>query len=195
LVNVIGFELEAHVERIGNSADAEHLLQALIRYFVDSGRVPKEGETIDWASSLLVARNVAPARVALGELHFDGETVLPTVDRAVEIWTKQSQTCIEHGVELSPTRFGSMIAVSPHVLEGSKPIEGVRYEPTNVMSGWWLFTAEYDGTVDNFESMKPVHTFDVLRENIAVARYLGLPTGFAFRAYEPEGSWYEGMSG
>lgn len=114
--------------------------------------------------SLLVARNVAPARVALGELDFDGETVLPTVDRAVEIWTKQWQTCIEHGVELSPTRFGSMIAVSPQALEGSKPIEGVRYEPTNVMSGWWLFTAEYDGTVDNFESMKPVHTFDVLRE-------------------------------
>jgi hypothetical protein len=193
LAEIAGAELQMCVQSVRNVGHAERLMRLLFSYVVESGRRIEDGETIDRASSLLIAdRKSDPTVIALGELDLDGKTVVPTVDRTVEIWSAQSELCIANDVPLSPTRFGSLIAVSPGLLERADRVEGIRYPATGVMSGWWLFAAEYDGTADDFALIKPVHTFDVLRANIALGKFLGLPTGFAFRTFEHEATWYEG---
>jgi hypothetical protein len=189
-VEKLGFELRLDVAE-ANLSDAARLLETLANHFASSAKPLRAGQTVDWASSLLVAKQQSPTSISFGEMDFDGQTVLPTADRAVAMWTEQSKLCIEHNVGLCPARFGDMIAVSPRVLDGVEDVEGIRYASTAVMAGWWLFTKDYDGTVDDFRSMKPVHVFDVLRHRLDLAKFLGLPRGFAFRAHAPQSVWFE----
>jgi hypothetical protein len=186
----VGFELALDLKDAKWIEDAARLLIHLARHFAST--VPLvAGQTVDWASSLLVARQATPTCIAFGEMDFDGETVLPTVDRAVSIWTAQSEICMNYGVDLCPTPFGKLMAVSPRVLEGVQRVEGIRYSSTSAMSGWWFFTEEYNGTEDDFRSMRPVHVFEVLRHRHDLAKFLGLPKGYAFRAFAPEAIWFE----
>jgi len=190
-IETLGVEFRLDVRNESNISDAANLLEQLVRHFISNPKRLLPGQTVDWASSLLVAREGLPRHLAFGEVDLDGQTIIPTVDRAVTIWTEQSKMCIEHHASFCPTRFGQMIAVSPRVLDGFQRLEGVRYAPTATMSGWWVFTEDYDGTRDDFKSMKPTHVFELLRHRLDLSKYLGLPSGFAFRSFAPEGVWFE----
>lgn len=187
----LGFEIQIGVNDPVHLSDAERLLDLLACHFVRSPVLLSPGQTIDWSCSLLVAQAVSGTCVRFGEMDFDGRTIHQTVDRTVAIWTQQSNVCEQRGVELIATAFGALIAVSPGVFEDGQRIEGIRYAPKGSMSGWWLFAEDYDGTVDDFKSMTTVHVFDVLRRRVDLARYFGLPPGYAFRADEPEAIWFE----
>lgn len=190
-IEPLGFELRLDVHDAVNVSDAENLLEQLTHHFISSPKRLSDGQTVEWASSLLIAKRASPVHLAFGEMDFDGRTIIPTVDRAVAIWTEQSKMCIEHGASFCATQFGKMIAVSPRVLDGVQRLEGMRYAATATMSGWWLFTEDYDGTNDDFKSMRPIHVFEVLQHRLDLAKYLGLPKGFAFRAFAPESVWFE----
>jgi RHS repeat-associated protein len=188
-VGLIGAKLRFDLADLEIADEASHMLQLLTEYFSTTPLVA--GQKVDWASSLLIAQQHSPTCISFGELAFDGETVLPVVDNAVRIWVEQSALCRANDVDLCPTRFGQMIALSPHVLDGKEKLEGIRYKGTDVMSGWWIFTSDYDGQIDDFASMHPTHTFHALRARPDIARFLGLPQGFAFRMFPVERVWYE----
>ena len=124
-------------------------------------------------------------------MDFDGTSINHGVYNALEIWTEQSALCASQGVGFEPCRYGEKIVLSPGVLESGNTIEGVRYKRSPSMSGWWIFTEDYDGTVDNFKSMRPTHVFHVLRARRDLARFLGLPSGFAFDDSSIGTVWYE----
>jgi hypothetical protein len=190
-IETVGVELRLDVRDESNISDAENLLEHLVRHFISSPRRLSPGQTVDWASSLLVARKASPRHIAFGEMDLDGRTIIPAVDRAVTIWTEQSKMCVEHHASFCPTRFSQMIMVSPRVLNGVQRLEGIRYAPTTTLSGWWVFTEDYDGTKDEFKSMRPTHVFEFLRHRLDLSKYLGLSNGFAFRSFAPETVWFE----
>lgn len=180
LASKVGFDLILPGVRCELEAAGTNLLRALVDYFEAEKRSVKAGDKIDWASSILIARSYAPRMFALDELDFDGRTKIVGTNNAIKIWAAQSAVCRFNKTTIEPCRFGSSIAVSPGVLESREQLEGIRYERRDGASGWWLFTPDYDGQVDEFASMITTHTFHVLRARRDVAEYLGLPCGFAF---------------
>ncbi len=162
------------------SVAARAFLQDVAQYVQRSSCKLAPGERIDWGSSLLVLREAGPEMMTVDELAFDGTTVLRGVDQALDIWTSQMELCRAQGASYTSTRYGSMVAVSPGLLDWAGPVEGIRYAPQGTMSGWWLFLPEYDGTANDFKSMQPTHVFHVLSKRSDLARYLALPEGYAF---------------
>jgi hypothetical protein len=180
LASSLGFELILPAVRPDLACVAANLIRALAEYFGSEARPLLPGQKIDWASSLLIARLYSPQILALDELAFDGESVVVGVNNALETWEHQSSLCRSNDVDFEPCRYASTIAISPGVLESSGPLEGIRYTMQGAASGWWLFTSDYDGRIDGFKSMKATHAFHILRDRPNVARYLGLPVGYAF---------------
>lgn len=188
-----GVRLRFDLDDLALADDAGELLEILAEYFSGCAGLAA-GEKIDWASSLLVAQQRSTTCISFGDLDFDGTTILTNVDRAIRIWNAQSAICGAQEVELCPTRFGDMVAFSPGVLDSDQPLEGIRYDTAGVMSGWWIFTSDYDGTLDEFSSMRPKHVFELLRARPGVAKFLGLPRGYAFRMSPHERVWFEGVA-
>jgi hypothetical protein len=156
------------------------LLQDVAQYVQRSSCKLTPGERIDWASSLLILREANREALTFDELAFDGTTILRGVGHALEIWSSQMELCCTRGVSYTSTHYGSKMAISPGLLDWTGPVEGIRYAAEGTMSGWWLFLPGYDGTNDDFKSMRPTHVFHVLSRRLDIARYLALPEGYAF---------------
>lgn len=60
------------------------------------------------------------------------------------------------------------------VMEGL-PVQAVRYDFGEPMSGWLIVTDQYDG---NVETLTNHHTFHVTAARPDLAKYLALPAGF-----------------
>jgi len=198
LASSTGYELAVDINPLADPSEVNasgNLLRFIGRHFYDSGRPLKPGEKIDWASSLLVARNAALGVLALDEMAFDGESIHVGVSRCARIWAQQSEICNRMKSRFLPARFGSLLAVSPGALEWSGSLEGARYEGPGEMSGWWIFKDGYDGSLHDFATMGTEHVFHALEHQPRLAPYLGLETGFRFRI-ESDGSvqiWFENI--
>lgn len=180
LAETTGYELELQV-------GAPQLLQACANlagflgdYFSDPEVRLRPGDRVDWASALLVSRQVDEHTYTFDELSYDGETVREGVQETVRVWAAQSLVCDEYESPFSACRYGALIAVSPGLLNTVGTVIGTRYPAPSHMSGWWLFTEDYDGTVDGFREMKPTHAFHVLSKRPEIAPLLGLAAGFEF---------------
>lgn len=191
LVGAAGFDLQIPGVAIDLRDAAGNLLRSLAAYFSIGPKSLEPRETIDWASSLLVARRVRAQLFELDEVGFDGTLVIEGATNAIRLWAEQSAVCNSKSAILQPCRFGHTIAVSPGVLQSTGRLEGMRYPPSGSASGWWIFTPEYDGQLDDFSSMQLTHTFHVLRYRRDIGRYLGLPPGFAFDTDSQDHIWFE----
>jgi len=158
------------------------LLRLLAQYFVDTGRTLDVGQTVDWASSLLIARKRNSTNTFyFDEMAYDGRTILRGVHRCLATWDAQSRMCRRFDSPFEPANFGSLVAVSPGVLLSAAALQGVRYAKDGRMTGWWIFEQGYDGSVDNFASMQTAHVFHLIACQPRVAPILGLGVGYAFR--------------
>ena len=97
LVPKTGFELRLPLLDAGLANSAAKVLKTVATYFAE-GPPLHPGETMDWGSSLLVSKPISPACISFGEMDYDGETVLPCVDRAIRIWDAQSIMCHSENV-------------------------------------------------------------------------------------------------
>lgn len=89
----------------------------------------------------------------------------------------QKECCDHYDEELVPVKLDQLVVVSAGVLKGNTPIEGVRYESPDHMSGWWLSDDDYDGNIDSLET---VHFLHIIEKRPDLATYMGLPYGYRF---------------
>jgi hypothetical protein len=161
---------------------AVNLARFLGDYFVQSGRRLASGETVEWASSLLVARQEGSGpRFTFDEMSFDGETILRGVSQCARIWADQSDTCKAFGSPFLPAKYAQKVVHSPEALATGGRIEGIRYPAPAHMSGWWIFDQAYDGDpADAAQLMQITPVFRVLASQPRLASLFGLDAGYAF---------------
>lgn len=102
------------------------------------------------------------------------------------IW---KECCQHYEAEYCPVEAAQLVAISKGVLEGRRPVEGVRYPSPKHMSGWWLTTDEYDGDID---SIVTVHFEHIIEARPDLAIYMALPHGYRFDlGGDPEHVWFD----
>jgi len=103
-----------------------------------------------------------------------------------EIW---KECCEHYGTTCQVVKSEQLVAISKGVLEGTVPVEGVRYPSPDHMSGWWLTTDEYNGNID---SLKTVHFEHIIECRPDLAMYMALPFGYRFDlGGESEHVWFD----
>ena len=103
-----------------------------------------------------------------------------------ETW---KECCQHYNAEYQPTKTKQLVAISKGVLEGTVPVEGVRYPSPEHMSGWWLTTDEYNGNADSIITVHFEHIIDS-RPDLAI--YMALPFGYRFNlGGESEHVWFD----
>ena len=89
----------------------------------------------------------------------------------------QKECCSHYEAVYSPVGSEQMVAISEGVYEGQNPVEGIRYNSPEHMSGWWLTTDSYRGDIN---SIKTVHFKHIAESRPDLAVYMALPTGYRF---------------
>ncbi|AUO45739.1 immunity protein Imm33 domain-containing protein [Pseudomonas ogarae] len=101
---------------------------------------------------------------------------VPGISTTLRLWAEQHAVCERAGADYAAPTFDQMIVISDGILEGD-PADGVRYPSPEHMSGWWLTTDRFDGSVKN---LKTVHTQHVAVSRPDLVRFLALPFGYRF---------------
>lgn len=191
LAHATGYELQLEVRDPQLLDACANLTRFLGEYFSDPEIELRPGDRLDWASALLISRQLDEHAYTFDELSYDGETVSQGVQETVSVWSQQSLVCEEYHSAFTACRYGALIAVSPGLLESCGTVIGTRYPAPSHMSGWWLFTEDYDGSIDGFSTMKPTETFRVLSKRPEIAPLLALNVGFVFRLAAPRSDGVE----
>lgn len=183
-----GYELRISFCDEMMSRPARCLLEQLANYIVDSGRIIKPTETVDWASSLLRFDAHTPGMLDVSEANPVTEKFERCADRTLLQWSEQSAVCQSVGSDHVNSLYGGRVTISTGVLEG-RPCEGVRYPFAGTGTGWWLFADDYSG---DLAEMKTHHLYHVLAVQPKIVKYLALAPGFCFdlTGSEPR-IWFE----
>lgn len=88
----------------------------------------------------------------------------------------QKECCAFYDADFSPLDEEQLVVISDGVYEG-EPVEGVRYQSPDHMSGWWVTTDKYNGDTD---SLKTVHFSHIKEKRPDIAIYMALPFGYRF---------------
>lgn len=101
----------------------------------------------------------------------------------------QRDICRKYGAEFTVCRDELKLGVSLSLKEGVRPIHGMRVNPTQGTSGWYVWAGEYSESADFF---KPLHAGHIADWEPLVRPYLGLPPGWRFLIAENyEDVWYD----
>lgn len=97
---------------------------------------------------------------------------------ALRYWLQQHETCERAGAAFDPPRGDQLCAVSDSVLKDRRPVEGVRYQDPSNMSGWYINTEDFTGSI---EDMRIEHLYHLTAARPHLVRFLALPPGCRFR--------------
>ena len=101
----------------------------------------------------------------------------------------QKKCCEHYGTDFEPVGVEQLVVISEGVYEKGAPVEGVRYNSPEHMSGWWLTTDQYTGDVD---SLKTVHFYHIAENRPEIAMYMALPSGYRFQlGSDDERVWHD----
>ena len=106
---------------------------------------------------------------------------------ALRYWSDQKSVCEPSHAAFDPPNAGKLTAVSAGVLEGS-PVQAVRYNLEESMSGWLMVTDQYDGKI---KSLINHHTYHITASRPDLAKFLALPCGFRFDQTKGERIWFD----
>ncbi len=106
---------------------------------------------------------------------------------AIQYWRDQRAVCDKFNAAFDPPNAGRLTSVSEGVFEG-RPVQAVRYNFGDPMSGWLIVTDQYDGDI---ESLKNHHTYHVTAARPDLAKFLALPCGFRFDQTSGEKAWFD----
>lgn len=107
----------------------------------------------------------------------DRRVEAPGINTTATYLLEQGEMCRTVGAAFVPPMPKQLIAASRGVLEGTRPLEGIRYQAPPHMSGWYLTTDEYDGNVD---SLHVDHVYHITSARPELTRLLALPPGYWF---------------
>jgi len=96
----------------------------------------------------------------------------------------QRGVCQEYGAEYLATGEQLKVGLSSSVIEGQRPLHGVRHLPKGDTSGWYIWAGEYSISEEFFQ---PVHVGHLEKWQPILNRYLGLAPGWRFLLVPEEG--------
>ena len=180
-------------EELSVSFDSAELLQegeAFLRYVVDyldrTGAKITAGQTLNYGYWLVKFEPVEGAldvwEQEAGFMHFQHGVSL-----ALRYWRDQHEICSLFEAAFDPPNPGDLTAISSGVLEG-RPVQAVRYQFGEPMSGWLIVTDQYDGKVN---SLTNHHSYHVTSRRPELAKFLALPRGFRFDQAAGERVWFD----
>jgi hypothetical protein len=89
----------------------------------------------------------------------------------------QRIVCREYSAEYLAASEHLKVGLSVGVLEGQRPLHGVRHMPEGDTSGWYIWAGEYSPAEDFFQ---PMHVGHSEEWQPVLHRYLGLAPGWHF---------------
>lgn len=95
-----------------------------------------------------------------------------------EILKQQKEICKKYNINWTPSELGLKIGISKNINSDKMPINGLRYQPENGTSGWYIWAGDYSDDNDFFE---PIHVAHLEQKCPLILKYLGLPPGYRFQ--------------
>jgi hypothetical protein len=168
-------------------AEGESLLRYIADYLIESHASVKSSQTMQYGYWLLKFVEESAGILDVWEYNQEATEFKKGADLSLTYWRDQHEVCDRAGFTFTPPRPDQLAVISDGVLEGDA-VKGVRYEPLEHMSGWWLVTDRYDG---NVESMRREHLYHLTAKRPDLARYIALPAGFRFDLSNGEDVWFD----
>lgn len=99
-------------------------------------------------------------------------------DVNLELRKQQEELCGRFATAVMESPDELKVGISKNVREGAFPINGVRVQPENDTTGWYLWVGEWSDDPDFFV---PLHVKHLAEWCPVVIPYLLLPTGWRFQ--------------
>lgn len=170
-------DLMAHVSTPDLTEALGQMLRDLGARQIHDGAAIQPDDTLSFGYWPVRATSHAKGILNLREPSREGDGLLTGVDYTLRIWVDQQETCRRASAPFAPPLPSQMVAVSEGVVEGDRPLAGVRYVAPGHMSGWYLSTDRYNGDID---TMRVEHLYHITAVRPEIARYIALPPGYRF---------------
>jgi hypothetical protein len=167
--------------------EAEKFLRQVVGYQQSRNVRLEPGDTLAYGYWLTRFEPLGDQCLEVWEADPAGHKFVLGASLTLTYYREQRQTCARARADFAPPFMDKLAAVSVGVLEGD-PVEGVRYPSPEHMSGWWLTTDRYGGSID---AMRVEHLYHVTAARPDLARYLALPYGFRFRSGDGEYIYFD----
>ena len=103
---------------------------------------------------------------------------------------EQRQICQKYSADYVPAPSGLKVGIAESVGAGVLPINGLRHNPDDGTSGWFIWAGEEYSDAQDF--FKPLHIEHLNDWNPIIAKYLGLAPGWRFLITDSyEDVWFD----
>lgn len=103
---------------------------------------------------------------------------------------QQKQMCTKYNATFCEAPSHLKVGISLNVKEGIIPIHGLRIQPENSTTGWYIWAGEEMSQADDF--FVPLHVAHVEEWVPGIEKYLGLSPGWRFIiADDYEDVWFD----
>lgn len=175
LNNNIGYEIRVRKERC-DERDYIYVLKYIIDYIIKESSVIADNQSIAFNSWILKFIQSEKGILDLYELDKSGNEFVEGVEFSVFLMKSQMTICETYSSEFNFPYLNQKVVISDGVFEGY-PVEAVRYDSPNHMSGWWITTDLYN---DDINSLRQVDLSELILKRYDLIKYLALQNGFRF---------------
>lgn len=167
--------------------DAEEFLRFIVKYLEVEGQRITPNQTLNYGYWLVKFEPTREETLDVWEYDPELRGFLHGGSLAIQYWRDQQATCERFRAAFDPPNPGKLTSVSVGVLEGH-PVQAVRYNFGDPMSGWLIVTEKYDGDVG---TLRNEHTYHVTAARPDLTKFLALPCGFRFDQTSGEKVWFD----
>lgn len=90
---------------------------------------------------------------------------------------EQQEICRRFGATFTPLDETCKVGISLSALRGNLPLHGLRHEPEDGTTGWFLWAGDWS---DDENFFRPLHAHHLSEDRPEVLPYLALPPGWRF---------------
>ncbi len=158
-------------------SDYLYVLKYIIDYIIKETHTIANNQSIAFNSWVIKFRLSEKDDVFnLYELDKKCDRFVEGIEFSLSIMKNQIEVCEKYSSNFSFPYLNQKVVISDGVLEGY-PVEAVRYESPNHMSGWWITTDLYN---DDINTLKQVDLSELFLKRYDLIKYLALQNGFRF---------------
>ncbi len=160
-----------------NDEDYIYVLKYIIDYIVGQAPTIVDGQSIAFNSWILKFRLSKENHIYdLYELNQHGTEFVEGVDFSINLMRSQMVVCEKYDSKFKFPFLNQKVVISDGVMD-DYPVEAVRYESPEHMTGWWITTDLYN---DDVNSLKHVDLSELILKRPDLIKYLALQDGFRF---------------
>ncbi len=157
--------------------EAKSFLDTINQYIRTTNAKLLDQETMEYGFWQIQFRSLHSKLLEVWERTSGGESYQAGASLALTYWRQQNELCKGAGTAFDPAHAGKLVAVTRGVLEGQTPTNGERYASDGEMSGWYVYSSDYSGKVEDFQIL---HLYHLARQVPRVVKFLALPIGYGF---------------